>query len=95
MKKAILSAAAIVFLASAGYAQDTQDFLGQLTQAYTGNETTTKGMVAGFSIGGVIGGIIFGSIGVVAFLYGEKVAEFRSEERRVGEEGRSRWSPYH
>src|SRR2546430_14975554 len=23
------------------------------------------------------------------------VEEFRSEERRVGEEGRSRWSPYH
>src|SRR2546430_6890636 len=24
-----------------------------------------------------------------------KVPEYRSEERRVGEEGRSRWSPYH
>ena len=28
-------------------------------------------------------------------LSGEKLAEMRSEERRVGKECRSRWSPYH
>src|SRR5256885_16719689 len=29
------------------------------------------------------------------FIIGEDVAEARSEERRVGKECRSRWSPYH
>ena len=27
--------------------------------------------------------------------YNKKVVKFRSEERRVGKECRSRWSPYH
>ena len=28
-------------------------------------------------------------------MFGERVAKIRSEERRVGKECRSRWSPYH
>src|SRR3712207_9272054 len=32
---------------------------------------------------------------VKAFKDGQVVDEFRSEERRVGKECRSRWSPYH
>ena len=31
----------------------------------------------------------------IIFLAGIKYREFRSEERRVGKECRSRWSPYH
>src|SRR5882762_10964924 len=31
----------------------------------------------------------------VGYVEGWYVAENRSEERRVGKEGRSRWSPYH
>src|SRR2546430_15809019 len=34
-------------------------------------------------------GIVFGAVGTA----GQRCT--RSEERRVGEEGRSRWSPYH
>ena len=41
----------------------------------------------------------FGKALYAAFLYGTfqlaNVAVFRSEERRVGKECRSRWSPYH
>src|SRR6202012_3216999 len=34
--------------------------------------------------------------GVVALVYDNRgYGEIRSEERRVGKEGRSRWSPYH
>ena len=32
---------------------------------------------------------------VNVFAYGETSASSRSEERRVGKECRSRWSPYH
>ena len=31
----------------------------------------------------------------IASVYGPQAAEARSEERRVGKECRSRWSPYH
>ena len=36
-----------------------------------------------------------GSAGYNVFLDGVKVGEIRSEERRVGKECRSRWSPDH
>src|SRR3989442_4354044 len=32
---------------------------------------------------------------LLVFLVGRNIAKLRSEERRVGKEGRSRWSPYH
>ena len=31
----------------------------------------------------------------LSFFYGAKIGIIRSEERRVGKECRSRWSPYH
>ena len=35
-------------------------------------------------------------VGTLAMASGHKVAfQYRSEERRVGKECRSRWSPYH
>ena len=33
--------------------------------------------------------------GAISFLGRYRVIDFRSEERRVGKECRSRWSPYH
>ena len=33
--------------------------------------------------------------GTTTFIIAEKIASVRSEERRVGKECRSRWSPYH
>ena len=45
---------------------------------------------------GEAGAFVFGSgLAIVPFLYGSVVNEHRSEERRVGKECRSRWSPYH
>jgi len=37
----------------------------------------------------------FGVLGAVARKYAHKIPFLRSEERRVGKECRSRWSPYH
>ena len=36
-----------------------------------------------------------GVVSVASHLYGTEMSEMRSEERRVGKECRSRWSPYH
>ena len=47
--------------------------------------------VLGFKEGGWLG-LVFGT---VVLLSGDAAPFMRSEERRVGKEGRSRWSPYH
>ena len=39
--------------------------------------------------------LVDGTIGRAACPSGASTGEFRSEERRVGKECRSRWSPYH
>ena len=46
------------------------------------------------SLIGTSGGVVLGVISVIA-LGGGAVNQLRSEERRVGKECRSRWSPYH
>src|SRR3712207_7981931 len=38
---------------------------------------------------------IHGAEAITAFLNDPRVPQIRSEERRVGKECRSRWSPYH
>lgn len=59
------------------WAQDTADVLGQALQAYGGEETKDGKLFAGLSAWGLMGGLIFGSVGFVAFVYGKKNAEFR------------------
>ena len=55
-----------------------------LTITFTANETVT-----GFAVGDV--GVTGGSLSS----FSGSGATYRSEERRVGKECRSRWSPYH
>ena len=93
MKIILLVVVMIFFLAEFGYCQDLQEFLKQAVEVYTGGgEASGNNLIGGFSCAGLIAGILFGSIGFIAFVYGKKN---RSEERRVGKECRSRWSPYH
>src|SRR2546429_5030165 len=40
-------------------------------------------------------GMVYGPIGAFLAEYFPARIRYRSEERRVGKEGRSRWSPYH
>ena len=56
-------------------------------------ELSGVGARAGSSKGNSLGGKLWG--GLKAGAVGAGVAIGRSEERRVGKECRSRWSPYH
>src|SRR3712207_9134814 len=46
-------------------------------------------------VGLVVGGLLLGPLVVVGAVATGVLTAFRSEERRVGKECRSRWSPYH
>src|SRR2546422_4125394 len=47
------------------------------------------------ALGPALGGALVGPFGIAAPFIVNAVSNFRSEERRVGKECRSRWSPYH
>jgi len=47
-----------------------------------------------FALGGIVG-LLAGIAAVVSLIRGGGRTAVRSEERRVGKECRSRWSPYH
>src|SRR3712207_3430472 len=55
------------------------------------------GRSIGFAVGsGMLGALIVGAISIAAAQGGvARALSLRSEERRVGKECRSRWSPYH
>lgn len=73
----LLTMSAIGLFASFGYAQDTQQLLGQVAQVYTGSNGGESGLIGGFSVWGLTGGILFSCIGFVAFMYGKKNTEFK------------------
>ena len=85
--------------------QSMASFVSQNVGA--GNEKRAKKtMFAGIGVGLVIGCIVFlfvmfkGDLLTAIFTTDEAVIQngydyLRSEESRVGKEGRSRWSPYH
>ncbi len=77
MKEVILSIFGLVVLASNAFCQNTQQLTGQISQLYTNSEASRGSLISGFSAGGLIGGLLFGGIGFVAFIYGKKNAEFR------------------
>jgi len=77
MKKKFLVMLTIILLNSVAYGQDTQELIGQISKVYTGSEVSGSNIIAGFSVGGLIGGMLFGGIGFVAFIYGKKNSEFR------------------
>ena len=79
MKKRILLMIAVSILGAgvAGWAQDTGDLLGQVARIYSGSDSTQSGLIAGYSLWGLIGGLVFSSIGFVAFMYGKKNSEYK------------------
>ncbi|MFH1593249.1 MAG: hypothetical protein ABID09_00960 [Candidatus Omnitrophota bacterium] len=70
----LLAVIAIILSSSPGYCRDTQDIIGEVTKTYTGGESSVNSLLAGFSLSGIIGGILFGSVGFVAFIYGKKTS---------------------
>ncbi|MBU0468184.1 MAG: hypothetical protein KKF78_09715 [Candidatus Omnitrophica bacterium] len=77
MKIAILILMAIAILTSIGYCQNTQELIGQINKIYSADKSAGNSLIAGFSMAGFLGGILFGSIGFVAFMYGKRNSEFR------------------
>jgi CDP-diglyceride synthetase len=69
MKKTILYAGVIlIFAAGFIYADDLSDVLGQPA----GKGPVAAGIIGNLSMWGLIGGLLFSSAGVFAFLYGKK-----------------------
>jgi hypothetical protein len=64
-------------MASSGYCQDTQALIGQLGNTYTGVDISSSGLTGGFSPWGLMGGVVFGSIGFISFVYGKKNSEWK------------------
>ncbi len=77
IKKCFLIMAAIMVFSGLSWAQDMASVLNQAAQIYAGSETSSNNLIGGFSVPGMIGGILFGSIGFVAFMYGKKNALFK------------------
>ncbi len=67
----------VVLLSSVVYAQEAQQAIRQLVGVYTGSDGSSSGLIGGFSVWGLVGGLLFGSIGFIAFVYGKKRSEFR------------------
>lgn len=62
---------------TSAWAQDSQKVLGKMAADYGAISTSGSGLTGGFSAWGIVGGILFGGIGFVAFMYGKKNAEWR------------------
>ena len=67
----------VTLMANVGHSQDTQQLIGQVAEIYAGNAAEDGGFIGDFSLWGLVGGFIFGSIGFIAFVYGKKNAEYR------------------
>lgn len=61
----------------AAFAQNKQEVAGELAHTYFGGMTDKSGHLFGFSTAALIGSLIFGSVGFVAFIFGKKNEEFR------------------
>ena len=74
---AFMAILAILFLSSYGYCQDTKELMQEVAQIYTGSDGSTNNLIAGFTVAGLMGGILFGGIGFVAFVFGKRNSEFK------------------
>ncbi len=76
-KKVVLVMMLLLILSVAAYSQEQQDLIKEMATIYTGSEGSGSGLIGGFSPWGLFGGLLFGSIGFIAFVYGKKNSEFR------------------
>ncbi len=75
MKKILLIGVFLFLLTGPGFCQNQQQLVREVTSIYTGSTGENSG--AAFSLTRLIGGILFGCVGFVAFVYGKKNAEFK------------------
>jgi len=55
---------------------NTQELLTQVANA-AGPGGAGRGLIAGFTPGWIFGGLLFGLVGIAAFGYGKKTAQYR------------------
>lgn len=77
IQKIFIFCGGILSFVTVSYASDVEGLLGQAAQIYGNVDVSDQGLTAGFSLWGMVGGLLFGAIGFVAFVYGKKNAEFR------------------
>lgn len=77
MKKVFLAIVILSCLGVSAYGQNSQELIGQLAKIYKGSEESSSGLIGGFSVWGLAGGFLFGSVGFIAFVYGKKNSEIR------------------
>ena len=75
-KKILVFTFLFLFISGVVYCQDTTQLLSQVTELAKESKTTND-MLGGFSVSLLFGGIIFGLIGIAAFSYGKKTAQFK------------------
>lgn len=63
-------------MTSPGYCQNKQAMVQEIMSVYTGG-SQPNGLIAGFSTWGLIGALLFSSLGFIAFMYGKNNSEFR------------------
>ncbi len=77
IKKILLVSSMMLVLSVVAYSQEKLDMIKEMATVYTGSDGSTSGLIGGFSPWGLFGGLLFGSIGFIAFVYGKKNSEFR------------------
>jgi len=76
--KIFFGAAAGSMWSQPGRCQDAARLLGEASLAYGVNAVGSgQGAIGGFSLAGLLGSVLFGGIGFIAFAYGKKNHEFR------------------
>ena len=76
MNKIILSIINLFLFTTIAASEETGDILSQ-AKISTNSILGSSGLVGSFSLGGIIAGFLFGSIGFVAFMYGKKNSLFK------------------
>lgn len=74
-KKFFLAVVFLFCLSFQAYGDDLQELIGQASQIYGASPDATGQGIAGFSVWGIVGTLLFSTIGLVAFMYGKKRAE--------------------
>ena len=77
MRNIVLAMIVVILSSSSGYCQNAQNFMGEIDKFYNNSGNSDNDLIVGFSLAGLIGGMIFGSIGFIAFIYGKKMSEFK------------------
>ena len=78
--------------------ENLQDLI--LNEVRREHTAVTMFLMNGFQLKGIVTGfdnfvVVLSSDGKQQMIYKHAISTLRSEERRVGKECRSRWSPYH